>query len=401
MTSTPVQPRLLLRNACLVLPDRLLKPGAVLIEAGRIASIVAAEAAKFSATDVTLIKLDGLTLYPGFIDVHLHGAVGVDTMDASAKQLGHVSQFLATQGVTGWLPTLVPAAHENYAAVVREVELLIEQQLNTTPQSGARVLGVHYEGPFVNSAQCGALHTKHFESYSDRSQVDNLPVLTTDGAKMMMTLAPEIDGGLDLVRDLCSRGWVVSLGHTRASSEVLDRAHQAGAHHMTHFMNAMSPLHHRSPGPIAWGLMRDDVSCDVIADGIHLDPFMLQLLLKVKGPKRLTLISDAIAAAGMGDGEYQIWGETIAVNNGRTSNAAGTIAGSVITMLDAARMMLSLGGSEVDVARMAATNPARLLRLDDEYGSIEEGKRADLVALDEQGHVRLTIVGGNVAFQSR
>jgi N-acetylglucosamine-6-phosphate deacetylase len=268
-----------------------------------------------------------------------------------------------------------------------------------SPQIGARVLGAHYEGPFVNNAQCGALHTEHFQSYSDESQVDNLPILTTDGARMMMTLAPEIEGGLDLVRHLSSRGWIVSLGHTRASSEVLDRAHREGAHHMTHFMNAMAPLHHRSPGPIAWGLMRDDVSCDVIADGIHLDPFMLQLLLKVKGPERLTLISDAIAAAGMGDGEYQIWNETIAVKNGRTSNAAGTIAGSVITMLDAARMMLSLGCSEVDVARMAARNPARLLRLDDEFGSIEEGKRADLVALDEQGHARLTIVGGSVAFR--
>ena len=168
---------------------------------------------------------------------------------------------------------------------------------------------------------------------------------------------------------------------------------------MTHFMNAMAPLHHRSPGPIAWGLMRDDVSCDVIADGIHLDPFMLQLILKVKEPRRLSLISDAIAAAGLGDGEYQIWGETIGVKDRRTSNSRGSIAGSVITMLDAVRMLRSVGCAEVDVARMAAANPARLLRLGDECGAIEEGKRADLVALDADGNVRLTIVGGRVAFQ--
>jgi N-acetylglucosamine-6-phosphate deacetylase len=398
MTTISVQPKLLLRNGSVVLPDRLLNPAAVLMEGGRIASIVLGEAASLSA-DVSL-DLDGLTLYPGFIDVHLHGAVGVDTMDASAAQLSQVSQFLVTQGVTGWLPTLVPAAHESYAGAVKEVERLIAEQQSAPQQSGPRVLGVHYEGPFVNIAQCGALHAEHFQTYSDAAQLNGLPVLTASGARMMMTLAPEIEGGIDLVRDLSSKGWIVSLGHTRALPEVLDRAHQAGAHHMTHFMNAMAPLHQRSPGPIAWGLMRDDVSCDVVADGIHLDPLMLRLLLKVKRPQRLSLISDSIAAAGMGDGEYKIWGETIAVSNGRTSNAAGSIAGSVITMLDAVRLMLTLGVSEVDAARMASSNPARLLQLYGECGSIEEGKRADLVALDEHGNVRLTIIGGLVAFQA-
>ncbi len=386
---------LLLTGGRIVLPDRIAHAD-LFVANGLVVKVVEDEE-KCSADSI--LDLTETTIFPGFIDVHIHGAAGIDTMDASTGQLSQVAQFLATQGVTGWLPTLVPASRENYLRAISAIQQLHAEQRKPSSQIGARVLGAHYEGPFVNNAQCGALHTEHFQSYSDESQVDNLPVLTTDGAQMMMTLAPEIEGGLDLVRHLSSRGWVVSLGHTRASSEVLDRAHQEGAHHMTHFMNAMAPLHHRSPGPIAWGLMRDDVSCDVIADGIHLDPFMLQLLLKVKGPERLTLISDAIAAAGMGDGEYQIWNETIAVNKGRTSNAAGTIAGSVITMLDAARMMLSLGCSEFDVARMAAGNPARLLRLDEEYGSIEEGKSADLVALDEQGHVRLTIVGGSVAFK--
>jgi N-acetylglucosamine-6-phosphate deacetylase len=321
-------------------------------------------------------------------------------MDASADQLRKLSQFLLTQGVTGWLPTLVPGSHESYTRAVSAVDQLMVAQKEPTPAFGARVLGIHYEGPFVNDAQCGALHTEYFKTYSNKSELDQLPVLQTVGARMMTTLAPEIEGGLELVRALASRNWILSLGHTRATSEVLDRAFEAGAHHMTHFMNAMAPLHHRSPGPIAWGLMRDDVSCDVIADGIHLDPFMLQLILKVKEPRRLSLISDAIAAAGMGDGDYQIWGETIGVKDGRTSNSRGSIAGSVITMLDAVRMMRSLGCTEVDVAQMAAANPARLIRLGDECGSIEEGKRADLVALDADGNVRLTIVGGRVAFQA-
>ncbi len=216
----------------------------------------------------------------------------------------------------------------------------------------------------------------------------------------MMTLAPEIEGGLDLVQELNSRGWVVSIGHTRADTGVLDGAHKAGARHLTHFMNAMAPLHHRSPGPVGWGLSRDDVTCDVIADGVHLNPAVLELLVKLKASHRLTLISDSIAAAGQGDGEYNIWGETISVKDGRTQNERGSIAGSVITMLDAVRMMKSLGVSETDLARMTATNPARLLRLDDDCGSIEEGKRADLIALDDAGHVRLTIIGGRVAYRT-
>jgi N-acetylglucosamine-6-phosphate deacetylase len=214
----------------------------------------------------------------------------------------------------------------------------------------------------------------------------------------MTTLAPEV-GGIALVRELVKRGWVVSIGHTRASIQVLDQALAAGARHMTHFMNAMPPLHHRAPGPVGWGLVRDDVTIDVIADGVHLDRLVLKLLVKTKGADGITLISDAIAAAGRGDGEYQIWGETISVKDGRTSNHSGSIAGSVITMLDAVRLMLSLGVAEFDVARMAAGNPARLLRLDGDRGSIEEGKRADLVVLDGEGKVHLTMVGGAVAYQ--
>ena len=267
-------------------------------------------------------------------------------------------------------------------------------------QLGARVVGVHYEGPFVNNEQCGALHPDHFRTFLSSDDLDGLAILPHSNAVHMMTLAPEIEGGIELVRELHSRGWIISIGHTRADSGLLDRACEAGARHMTHFMNAMAPLHHRAPGPIGWGLLRDDVTCDVIADGIHLDRMTLRLLQKLKTHARLSLISDAIAAAGMGDGDYQIWGETISVLNGRTQNVHGSIAGSVITMRDAVRMMLSLGADEVQVAQMAATNPARLLRIDDDCGSIEEGKRADLVALDHDSVVQLTIVEGLVSYSS-
>ena len=382
--------RILLRDARIVLPDRVVERGALLIENSRIERTV--EQATRAGSGSLEYDLAGLTLFPGFIDVHIHGAVGVDMMAASAADVDRVSQFLATRGVTGWLPTLVPAAASDYARAINSINEA------TNPIVGARILGVHYEGPFVNSVQCGALHVQFFRSFSGAADLDDLPLLSDERAKHMITLAPEIAGGVELVRELTRRGWIVSLGHTRADFEILDKALAAGARHMTHFMNAMTPLHHRAPGPIGWGLSRDEVTCDFIADGIHLDPQMLSLLLKLKGSDRLSLISDAVAAAGMGEGDFEIWGETITVKDGRTGNARGAIAGSVITMFDAVRMMLSLGGSEVEVAKMAATNPARLLGISQECGSIEEGKRADLVALDGEGQVVLTLVGGEIVF---
>jgi N-acetylglucosamine-6-phosphate deacetylase len=387
---------LLLRGARAVLPGGIKDIGGIVIEGGLIERILGpAEAAKTSVEKI--LDLNGLTLYPGFIDVHIHGAMGVDTMEATPDLLHRVARFLAQHGITGWLPTLVPAPLKDYENSARAVEELMREQDGRG--AGARVLGLHYEGPFVNSAQCGALRPQHFRAFSSPADLDALATINGPAAAHMMTLAPEIDGGLELIGELKRRGWIVSIGHTRAGLEVLDRASEAGARHMTHFMNAMSPLHHRAPGPIGWGLVRDDMTCDFIADGIHLDQLTLQLILRCKTPVRLNLISDAVAPAGLGDGDYHLWGETIRVTNGRTSNEKGSIAGSVITMHDAVRMMLSLGVTPPDVALMAATNPARLLGLDQFYGSIEEGKSADLVALDGEGKVRLTLVGGRVAFQ--
>jgi len=359
---------LLLKNANVVLPEREVAAD-VLVEDGKIAAI----GEGLNAAEQ--IDLAGTTLLPGFIDVHIHGAAGVDVIEATPEGLREVSNYLASQGVTSWVPTLVPGSDENYANVAG----VVSECLND--REGARVLGLHYEGPFVNTAQCGALHTQYFKTYSRLEDLDCLVV--PENAVRMITMAPEVAGGIELVGELKRRGWVISIGHTRAGLDVLDQACAAGARHMTHFMNAMAPLHHRSPGPIAWGLSRDDVTFDLIADGIHLDPFMLRLLLKIKGVSGISLISDAIAAAGKGDGDYEIWGETISVKNGRTANAAGSIAGSVISMLDAVRLLHSLGVSYMDLARMASLNPARLLKIDHDCGSIEVGKRADLVALDQ------------------
>lgn len=381
----------LLRNARIVFPDRVAQKADLLIRDGRIAASSDAETA---SPVVDEMDLSGCTLVPGFIDVHIHGAVGVDTMAADAAGLRRISEWLATEGVTAWLPTLVPAPDADYAHAIAA----IEEAMKST--AGARILGVHYEGPFVNSAQCGALRQRYFRSFVNNDSLDSLPRLANPAAVHMMTLAPEIEGGIDLVHQLKRRGWIVSIGHTRAEFELLDEALAAGARHMTHFMNAMAPFQQRAPGPIGWGLLRDEVTCDVIADGIHLDRHALELILKSKAAERLMLISDAIAAAGLGDGDYQIWGESISVKNGRTRNNRGNIAGSVISLLDAIHTMGSLGISEVDLARMSSSNPAKLLGIDGECGSIEEGKRADLVALNAEKKPVLVMVNGQIVLSA-
>lgn len=388
---------LLLEGASLVTPFGTKAGLSLLTEGTRIKRIF--EAAENPETRADkILDLRNHTLFPGFIDMHTHGAIGVDVMTARADDLHRVSQYLSRHGVTGWLPTLVPAPDEDYRSAVLAIEQLISHQHELEP--AARALGLHYEGPFVSNLQCGALRPAFFRTFESATQLAALPVLKFAGARHMMTLAPEIDGGVELVRELKRHGWVVSIGHTRASTEILDQAFEAGAHHMTHFFNAMPSLHHRSPGPVGWGLAHRDVSCDIIADGIHVDPLVLQLVLRAKEAERVALISDSVAPAGLGDGQFQLWGEALAVKNGRTENERGHIAGSVINLSDAVRLMRQLAVSSDDIALMASRNPARLLGLEDDCGTIEEGKRADLVALDDDFRPGLTITGGRIAFDA-
>ena len=211
----------------------------------------------------------------------------------------------------------------------------------------------------------------------------------------MTTLAPEIDGGIELIEALVAEGWVVSIGHTKADSETLDRAFAAGARHMTHFFNAMTGINHRDLGVAGWGFVNEGVTFDIIADGIHVHPKMLGLACRAKTPENVSLISDSVAPTGLGDGEYELWGEKVSVVDGQTQNERGSIAGSVITIYDAAKRMLSLGFTETEVTRMASANPASLLGLDDR-GSIVIGKRADLLAVDANGKIKMAMIGGQI-----
>ena len=373
-----------LTNCGLVLEDRVLDDSAVSVGGGRLIEIGGPLREGFREVD-----LGGALVFPGFIDIHCHGADGVDVNSADANGLNKASQFLARHGVTGWVPTLVPDSDEMYASAVSAIEASIRAG------EGARVLGVHYEGLYANSHRCGALRTEHFRTYPERT-FEDLPV-PERGAKLM-TMAPECGNGVLLTRDLVSEGWIVSIGHTEAEVDVLEKAFEAGARHVTHLFNAMSGLHHRDLGVAGWALTRKGVSFDLIADGHHITPPMVRMAIVARGIDDAVLISDSMALAGLGDGEFELWGKQVSVSDGTARTPAGTISGSVITMLDAVNLCLSLGFEPWEVSKMASANPAGLLGLT-QTGSIREGKSADLVAV-KNGSAVLTLVGGRIVFEA-
>jgi N-acetylglucosamine-6-phosphate deacetylase len=325
---------------------------------------------------------------PGFVDIHNHGAVGVDVNSASADDLVRLSEFLSKNGVTAWLPTLVPGSDENYQRTIAAIDELMERQHDLPI---AQAVGVHYEGVFASEQMCGALKPQFFKKFTG-TELSELPRLRK--GVHMMTFAPEIEGGIELAAEMNQQGWVASIGHTRASIEILDKALANGTRHLTHFFNAMTGLHHRDVGVVGWALANDRVSFDVIADGVHVHPLALKAACRAKLPDRVSLISDSIAPTGLGDGKFEVWGETIEVVAGRTQNARGSIAGSVITMIDAVQKMRSVGFSISEVSRMASMNPAELLGLNETSGSIEVGKRADIVVFGPDDRIQEVFICG-------
>lgn len=357
----------------------------VVVENGRIAAIGAS--GTFRDGDVR--DCDGLMLYPGFLDVHNHGAVGIDVNEADIDGLIKIAKFLASQGVTAWMPTLVPDSDEVYRRVIDAITRLMEMQGD---MSIAQAIGVHYEGVFANEKMCGALRPEFFKAFAG-SEVNELPRLKQ--GVHMTTFAPEVENGVELARELTKQGWIASIGHTRADTETLDLAAAAGAKHVTHFFNAMTGIHHRDVGVAGWALTNPDATFDIIADGIHVHPRMVELACRIKTPEKTVLISDSVSPTGLGDGEFELWGEKVVVENKRTRNERGSIAGSVISMFDAVNGVRSIGFSPADVAKMASANPAKLLGLDSSRGSIDVSKRADLVGIDALGAIDFVMIGGD------
>ena len=380
-------PNLLLKNANIVSANETVENISLLIENGKVSKITKVEINSESAIDFS-----NCTIYAGFIDIHNHGAIGVDVNEANADDLREVGKFLASKGVTAWLPTFVPDADENYRKVIAAIDEVMETQAN---EPFAQIVGVHYEGVFANEKMCGALRPEFFKNFKNGDEISELPKLKN--GVHLMTLAPEIENGIELIKELNKQNWIVSIGHTNANFEILEAAFEAGAKQITHLFNAMTGVHHRDIGVAGWALTKKEVSCELIADGVHVAPPMLKFAVDCKSAANIMLVSDSIAPTGLGDGIYEIWNDKIAVENGKTKNERGGIAGSVITMLDAVKMYRSLDFSETEVSQMASTNQAKLLGIKKSHGSIETGKRADLVVLDERQNVKLTLIGGKIA----
>lgn len=394
--------QVLLFNARVILANEMLL-GGVLVRDGRIAHIFGSDQKPAGMSANESMDLDGAYLAPGLIDIHIHGSASVDVQAADESGLAKLSEFLLAEGVTGYFATLVPTDERGYRDAIASIGSYVEKQDDAAGANrGARILGIHFEGPFVSEHRCGALQLAHFRSYDGDPR--SIEVFTSNPPNSqasllrLMTLAPEIHGGLDLIRELTNRSVRVFIGHSQADPDVLHQAARAGARHITHFPNALEALHHRKPGAVAWGLVRKDITLDCIADFHHVHPLMLRLMYQSKGVDGMALISDAIMPAGLGDGEFSVWGDKITVRNGRTSlsREAGkdTIAGSVITMREALKNIIGLGVPMPEAVRMATLVPARVAGIDSEYGSIEEGKRADLIVFDDDLSVRFAAVQG-------
>jgi N-acetylglucosamine-6-phosphate deacetylase len=446
---------LFLTNASVVHEDGI-RAGSVLIREQHIASVFDGIDAPASLSGARVLDLRSAYLAPGMIDLHIHGAIGVDVMRTDSKGIERLAEFLLSEGLTGFFPTLVPSDDQSYGTALTTLVDCVgssgrggsdPEDSSQRPRPGrARLLGVHFEGPFVSRNRCGALRSEQFRTFDNDPR--SLAIFTSDlpgvanRLARLMTLAPELPNGVDLIRHLVACGIKPFLGHTQAQPDMLDLAAVAGASHITHFPNALDPLHHRSPGAVGWGLVRGDITLDCIADLHHVDELMLKMMYLSKGPARLALISDSIPPAGLGDGEFSVWEDRICVKDGRTSlirggsedpetvaeaggikgaglhgsrneqsdltqspsaainskSSGGTLAGSVITLRQAVRNMVGLGIPLHEALHMASLSPARAAGIADDYGSIRAGKRADLIVLGEDLGILMAIVGGRLAF---
>jgi N-acetylglucosamine-6-phosphate deacetylase len=363
----------------------------VLIEDGKIDSIASRESAQLPS-GARVLDFPGATLGPSYFDVHLHGAAGHDVMEATPQALDTIGTFLASRGTSAYLATTVTASLD---ATLRALDGLANE-IAKLPQPGrARPLGIHLEGPFLSHAKRGVQPQEHLLA-PDIAIFDRL-IDAAHGHVRLMTLAPELPGAVELTAHATSRGVRVSLGHSNATAVETQAAIAAGAVSATHTFNAMRPLDHREPGILGTVLTNDDLYSELICDGIHTEPEIVRLWWRAKGPERAILVTDAMAAAGMPDGEYQLGGFPVQVKEGRAT-ARGVLAGSVLTLDRALVNFIKFTGASIEQAlRLLSSNPAAMTGLAHRAGTLGPGKSANLVAVDPTGKLVGSIVGGTQA----
>ncbi len=380
-------------NAIVYLENEIISNGFVEVQNGTISAVGLMDGEVHAETAV---DLSGFIVAPGFIDQHVHGAGGADVMDANSAALDTIACYLAREGITSFLATsaTMPAAKIHQA-----LRAVSDFKRHQTPGNGAEVLGVHLEGPFINHRYKGA-QNEEFITEPDIRLFDALQE-SADNCIKMVTYAVEHDPKLVFLRHLVANGVTPSCGHSGATYEEVAKCIPEGLRCLTHFHNAMSGHHHHSPGVVTAGYCLDRLKVELIADDFHIHPAVLKMAYQTKGNDSIIIITDAVRAKGLPDGRYDLGGQSF-IKMGRTCRLdSGVLAGSVLAMDVAIRNMVQYTGCSLhDAVKMASLNPARLLGVDQRKGSIAVGKDADLVVLDSEGNIRMTVVRGNVAYRS-
>ncbi len=330
------------------------------------------------------VSATGQTAIPGFIDVHIHGAGGHDVMEGTEEAMSVVAKTLARHGTTSFVATTVTASPEDITRSVEGIARYITRQLSTGA-SQAEVLGIHYEGPFLNKVRRG-VHPAEWIQLPSAELLQRF-LRAAAGNARILTIAPELLGALPCVKAAREAGLVVAMGHTDATYEQARAAIAQGVRHAVHVYNAMRPFSHRDSGVIGAVLTSSEVTGELIADGVHVEEAAMRMLLQAKGAAGVILISDGLSATGMPDGKYMLGKFEVTVAGGVCRNAEGKLAGSTLTLDRALRNVVALGIPLADAVRMLTLNPATLLGIEFKKGALRTGADADIVLLDENLHV--------------
>lgn len=380
-----------LKNIRIVTPFRIVEPGVIVISKKQIINMGKVSDITLP-TNIPVYDLPGITVTPGFVDLLVHGGNGFGFADDNDESLASISNFFFQHGTTGLLASLFSKKMEFLKKDMTRIADYIERN----PDSN--IWGIHMEGPFINPKIKGA----HKIEYLWEPNVDTWNELfeSSRGHIKIMTISPELPGNIDVIRTAASQGVVPSIGHTLALYEDIEKAIDNGAAHVTHMFNAMRPFHHREAGIMVAALLRNELKVELIADGIHVDPIVMRLLHNIKGSGGIILVTDAIRASGMPDGEYHFMDQKIIVKDKRAFLENGTLAGSTLTMEDAIRTMVNKVGVPItDAVRMASLNGAKVLGMEHKKGILAVGKDADLVLMDDNFNVQATIYEGTIKYQ--
>ncbi|MCL6459358.1 MAG: N-acetylglucosamine-6-phosphate deacetylase [Gorillibacterium sp.] len=378
-------------NARIVTPEGIIENGSLLLREGRIVEIVGVGKTAAPA-DKTTTQIDaaGGWVLPGFIDIHVHGGMGYEFMDATHVAFDTITRFHMQQGTTSMLATTVTASKLDLERVMEQVSAY---QATTMPY--AQLAGVHLEGPSINAKWKGAQN----EQYIVLPKLEWLQewVEAYPGLIRIQTLAPEQEGAIPYIKCLVDHGIVAAAGHTGATYDQVETAVEAGLSHAVHTFNAMLGLHHREPGTLGAVLTDDRIMAEVIADGHHVHVVGVKLLMKQKGAAGVVLITDAISAAGLGDGDFSLGGLPAFVKDGVARlKDDGALAGSTLTMINAFRYAVNQAGASIhDASQMASGNPARVIGIESITGSLEVGKQADILLLDADLNLQQVWIKGS------